>query len=199
MAEVNTKEIIVPGEKLDLKVDSYTFKDQSGLYSMVFGVLDKKDGFGRIVPLTGKYFPQVEDYVVGIISEVKFGGYVIDINSPYEAFLQSRKRYNHGDVIFAKIMEVNEVRRSVLSHDKSLFGGDILEISPVRVPRVIGKKNSMMMLITEKTKTELCIGRNGRIWIHGGDEKKAKEAILKIEREAHTDGLTERMTEFLSR
>ena len=193
------KEIVVPGEKVDNKVESYVFKDGDSLYSMIFGVLDKRDEYGRIVPLNGKYFSQIDDYVVGVITEVKFGGYVVDVNSPYDAFLASRRKYDRGDVIFAKVANVSEVRSVSLADDMKLFEGELMEVSPVKVARVIGKKNSMLMLIKEKTKTDIYVGRNGRIWLRGGDIAKAQKTILKIEREAHTDGLTDRITEFLNR
>jgi len=191
------KEIVVPGDKVDGKVESYVFREGNNAYSMVLGVMDKKEGYDRIVPLNGKYFPQVEDYVVGIVTDVKRGGYVLDINSPYDAFLASRRRYDSGAVIFAKVGDVSEVRSVSLTMDKQLYDGELMEIMAVKVPRVIGKKNSMVMLITEKTKTDIYVGRNGRIWLKGGDIEKAKRAVLKIEMEAHTDGLTDRITEFL--
>jgi len=191
------KEIVVPGDKVDGKVESYVFKEGNSVYSMVLGVMDNREGYGRIVPLNGKYFPQVEDYVVGVVTDVKRGGYVLDINSPYDAFLASRRRYNNGEVIFAKVGDVSEVRNVSLTMDKQLYGGELMEIMAVKIPRVIGKKNSMVMLIKEKTKTDIYVGRNGRIWLKGGDIDKAKRAILKIEKEAHTDGLTDRITEFL--
>jgi exosome complex component RRP4 len=191
------KEIVVPGDKVDGKVESYVFKEGNSVYSMVLGVMDDREGYGRIVPLNGKYFPQVEDYVVGVVTDVKRGGYVLDINSPYDAFLASRRRYNNGEVIFAKVGDVSEVRNVSLTMDKQLYDGELMEIMAVKIPRVIGKKNSMVMLIKEKTKTDIYVGRNGRIWLKGGDIDKAKRAILKIEKEAHTDGLTDRITEFL--
>ena len=191
------KEIVVPGDKVDGKVESYVFREGNNTYSMVLGVMDKKEGYDRIVPLNGKYFPQVEDYVVGVVTDVKRGGYVLDINSPYDAFLASRRRYDSGAVIFAKVGDVSEVRSVSLTMDKQLYDGELMEIMAVKVPRVIGKKNSMVMLITEKTKTDIYVGRNGRIWLKGGDIEKAKRAVLKIEMEAHTDGLTDRITEFL--
>jgi exosome complex component RRP4 len=191
------KEIVVPGDKVDGKVESYVFKEGNSVYSMVLGVMDNREGYGRIVPLNGKYFPQVEDYVVGVVTDVKRGGYVLDINSPYDAFLASRRRYSNGEVIFAKVGDVSEVRSVSLTMDKQLYDGELMEIMAVKIPRVIGKNNSMVMLIKEKTKTDIYVGRNGRIWLKGGDIDKAKRAILKIEKEAHTDGLTDRITEFL--
>jgi len=193
------KQIVVPGDKLEGKVDSYVFTDAGNTYSMVLGVFDKGDGVGKLDPLTGKYFPQVDDFVVGVISEIKKGGYVVDINSPYDAFLMSRRIYDEKDIILARVNNVSEVRSVSLTYDKKLFDGEIMEVSPVKVPRVIGKKNSMVDMIKEKTKAEIVVGQNGRIWLKGGDISKAREAIDKIEKEAHTDGLTERINEFLNK
>lgn len=166
---------------------------------MVYGLLYKDVNISKIVPLKGRYIPIEGDFIVGVITEVKFGGYVVDINSPYSAFLSSRREYDYGDVVLAKVANVNEVKSASLEMDKKLFGGDVLEISPMKVPRVIGKKESMLNLLMEKTGCDIIVGRNGRIWLKGKDPAKAEEAILKIEKEAHTDGLTNRMIEFLGK
>ena len=57
----------------------------------------------------------------------------------------------------------------------------------------------MVNLIKEYTDTRIVIGQNGLIWIEGTPENilRATAAIKKIEREAHTTGLTDRMTEYL--
>lgn len=193
------KRIIVPGEELEGNVSDYFYEEKGKKYSMVYGLLYKDVNISKIVPLKGRYIPIEGDFIVGVITEVKFGGYVVDINSPYSAFLSSRREYDYGDVVLAKVANVNEVKSASLEMDKKLFGGDVLEISPMKVPRVIGKKESMLNLLMEKTGCDIIVGRNGRIWLKGKDPAKAEEAILKIEKEAHTDGLTNRMIEFLGK
>lgn len=190
------REIVIPGEKIDPNI-SGGYKEGKNNYSMIFGLLDKKAL--KIIPLSGKYIPNIGDYVVGIILDVKFGGCIVDINCPYTAFLPTQRSYDYKDVIFAKVFNVDEVKSVTLSNERKLFGGDIIEISPVRVSRIIGTKNSMIDLIKEKTKTNILVGRNGRIWLKEGDVIKAEKAILKIEEEAHTHGLTDRIKEFLEK
>lgn len=192
------RQVIIPGEKVPEKTDAYTYTDGGETYSMVFGLLDQyDDNFSKIVPLTGKYMAKIGDYVVGVVADVKFGGCTVDINSPYTAFLPTRRDYEMGDIVFAKVSEINEVKSVVINDERKLTGGDLIEISPVKIPRVIGKKNSMLQMIRDKTKTDLFVGRNGRIWLKGGDIAKAEKAVQKIEKEAHTHGLTERIKEFL--
>jgi exosome complex component RRP4 len=55
----------------------------------------------------------------------------------------------------------------------------------------------MIELIKKKTGSEIYVGQNGVIWIKGGNKEKAIEAILTIEKEAHTVGLTEKIAKML--
>lgn len=83
-----------------------------------------------------------------------------------------------------------------------LRGGRILEIIPAKVPRLIGRKGSMINLIKNETDSRLIIGQNGRIWLNGRTleiELVIEKAIRKIESEAHTSGLTDRIKEFITK
>ena len=79
------------------------------------------------------------------------------------------------------------------SEPRVLKGGMILKIKPIKVPRVIGKKSTMVKQISDSTKSQIVVGVNGVIWIQGGNAALAIEAILRIEEEAHVGGLTERI------
>ena len=193
---MSEKKVVLPGDEVNAR-GAYTYRKGSKFYSSIYGVMTEKEGRQKIIPLTGKYIPSEGDLVVGVIEEAKFGGAVVDINSPYTAFLPTRREYKQGDVVFAKIFEVDEVKSTKLGDERQLYQGEILEISPVRIPRVIGKKNSMIELLKTKTGCNIFIGRNGRIWVKGENTNVLKKAIYKIEKEAHTSGLTDKITKFL--
>jgi len=55
----------------------------------------------------------------------------------------------------------------------------------------------MVQMIKDYAKTELFVGKNGRIFMRGGNVALAVKAIAKINAEAHTSGLTDRMKEYL--
>lgn len=81
-----------------------------------------------------------------------------------------------------------------------LRGGQIIKITSSKVPRVIGKGGSMINMIKKLTQSRIIVGQNGWIWISSKNpelEKLAIEAILKIERESHTRGLTDRIKNML--
>jgi exosome complex component RRP4 len=82
---------------------------------------------------------------------------------------------------------------------RKLQGGQIVEISHSKVPRVIGKNGSMIQMIKTYTNCRIFIGQNGRIWMDGNmeDMVHAMQAIKMIDEGAQTLKLTERVKEFL--
>ncbi len=191
--------IVMPGEVLSDKPEriSYAFVDKGKTYSTVVGLYSE----GKLVPLEGPYEPLPDDLIVGIISEIKFSGYSVEINCPYVSFLSSREireRYDMGDAIFARIDRVDEVKSIDLVDAKKLPIGRLVKVSAVKIPRIIGKKNSMIDMLISATGCEISAGRNGYVWIAGkGNATLAEKAIRMIETQAHTSGLTDRVAAYL--
>jgi len=66
---------------------------------------------------------------------------------------------------------------------------------------VIGRQGSMINNIKKATNCQIILGKNGVILVTGKDPKDeeiAIAAINKIEKESHTSGLTDRITQFLN-
>lgn len=193
--------IVIPGELISDKPEriSYAFVDNGKTYSTVVGLLSE----GKLVPLEGPYEPLADDLIVGLVTEVKFSGYSVDINTAYSAFLSSREireRYAMGDTIFARVSMIDEVRSTELSDAKKLPAGRLVKVSSVKIPRIIGKKNSMIDMLQSSTGCEISAGRNGYVWISGaGNATLAEKAIRMIEAQAHTHGLTDRVAEYLKK
>ena len=174
-----------------------------------------------VVPLKGRYIPQVEDRIIGKINDIGFSGWGVDINSPYPAMLPAseairRTRSNTkpklskildvGDLILGKVIAYDRTRDPLLTIKGPGFGritsGRIIEISPTKIPRLIGRKGSMVDMIKNETGSQIMIGQNGIVLVSNGDfelEKLAISAIHKIEREAHTEKLTDRVKEMIRR
>jgi len=60
----------------------------------------------------------------------------------------------------------------------------------------------MIQLLKNMTNAQIIVGQNGRIIISANNlkaENLVKRAIRKIEAEAHTSGLTDRIREFLEK
>ncbi len=220
---VERKQIVVPGEKLATGMDilpSYgTMRRGEDIYAIKFGMVEIKDNrIVKVIPLSGVYIPSTGDTVIGKVVDVGFAGWQVDIASPYTAnlpvgeFMHERvdllkadlSRYlDIGDVVYAKVINVTKSKIVQLSMKaegaRKLLGGRIIRITPSKVPRLIGKKGSMIKLIKEATKCNIIVGQNGYVWIKGSPESefRALEAIYKIERESHTSGLTDRIKNML--
>jgi exosome complex component RRP4 len=212
------KELVIPGDHLsdDPSLSGEgTYVEGRKVYSLCYGIVERGKGKIRVVPLSGKYIPARGDVLVGKIIDVDVLGWEVDINSPYKAYLhvtecpyrispgELSQHLKVGDLILTKIIDVDLSMNVNLTMNEQSLGhirvGRIIEISPTRVPRLIGRGGSMINLLKRKCGCEIFVGRNGRVWLNGSPEKVelAASAILKIDDEAHTSGLTDRISDFL--
>lgn len=212
MITVKNRDLVVPGMLLaegDYINEDGTHKEKGKIYASVVGTayVDKRKI--RVVALEGKYIPKPGDAVIGIIKDERFNGWKMDISSPYEADLSESDvmlgRFDTlrvGDLVYAKIVKVTEVFEVSLFAKRpfgKLNNGILVEIHSSRVPRLIGRKGSMIKLINEKTGSTIIVGQNGLVWIRGGNQELAAQACQMVDREAHIPGLTDRVSAFLSR
>jgi exosome complex RNA-binding protein Rrp4 len=68
-----------------------------------------------------------------------------------------------------------------------------------KVPRIIGKRGSMVGMIKRATDCNIVVGQNGRVWLNGAPEMEviAINAIKMIELHSHESGLTDRVKGYL--
>jgi exosome complex component RRP4 len=212
------REIIVPGELLDsgkLRPGSGTYVSDGKIYASQLGIKSTKSNYVNVIPLGGRYIPVTGDNVIGKVIDIGPSNWLIDINSPYPAplhvnevpwrveFGDTARYLNVGDTILAKVLMVDETKRvQVTMKDqglRKLLGGQIIDISHSKVPRVIGKDGSMIQLIKSHTNCRIFVGQNGRIWLDGDIENivLAIRAIRMIDEGAQTLRLTERVKEYL--
>jgi exosome complex component RRP4 len=214
------REVVLPGELLEerkgRKIGRGVYAEADKVFAKVLGISRINENEIFVIPLSGIYLPTIDDRVVAVVSEVQISGWLVDINSPYPAFLPlaegvdefvdtSRtdisRFFDAGDVVFCTISKVTKSKTIQVSMrdmgSRKLYDGIIIKVNPSKIPRIIGKGGSMIALIKTKTECEIYTGQNGVIWIKGEDKAKAIEAILTIEKESHTIGLTEKIEKLL--
>ncbi len=212
------RELVLPGEVLeekDLKPGTGTFYEDGKIYASLLGIKKERAGYINVIPLSGKYIPKSDDFVIGKVIDIGPSHWLIDINSPYPAtmhvnevpwrveFGDTAKYLNVTDVMLAVVHTVDEVKRVQVSmKDRSLrrlTEGQIVEFSPSKVPRVIGKQGSMISMIKNYTGCRMFVGQNGRIWIDGdlASMTDAVQAIKMIEEASQVHGLTNSIEAFL--
>jgi exosome complex component RRP4 len=197
------RHIVFPGEMIvekPLRLGN-GFVENNRSYSKVLGLYG--DDGSEIIPLEGVWEPHIGDIVVGIVAESRNKVYMIDLSYFKRVILVpgrfDKYELQYGDIIEAEIKDIEGNKTIVLSNPKVLEGGTILKIKPTKVPRVIGKKSTMVKQIADATNSEIVVGVNGIVWMHGGNTALAIEAILRVEREAHVQGLTERIKDMLEK
>jgi exosome complex component RRP4 len=216
------KQLVTPGELLaegDYLPGDNTYMEENKVFASRIGLVDCENKRVNVVALRAFYVPKVGDLIIGTVLEVGFNGWTVDVKSPYTALLRASdvlsrpfKPQNDelsqvlsaGDLIVAKIASYDRAHDPQLTVGEPGLGkitrGQIMRVTPTKIPRVIGKKGSMISMIKQETGCQIILGLNGVILITGKspeDEELAMTAIRKIEEESHTSGLTDRITQFL--
>jgi len=198
-----------------------TFKENEKLYATRIGLVEYEEQKVSVVALKAFYIPNVGDTIIGKVIEVTLGGWIIDINAPYPALLRASdviersyrpqqddllSIFDVGDLVIAKIVSYDRTRDPLLTVREPGLGkithGQMIEITPTKIPRIIGRKGSMISMIKHETGCHILLGQNGLVLISGKkpeDEQLAVMAIRKIENESHTTGLTDRVSEMLKK
>jgi exosome complex component RRP4 len=217
---IRDKQVVVPGDVLadDLGfIPGFgTYRNNNNLMCSRLGLVNVEGKVIKIIPLSGKYLPRRNDIVVGRIFDILMMGWRIDINSPYSAVLSSKETpeyieknedlsryFDLDEYLVCKVTNVTSQNLvDVSARDqglRKLRGGRIIYVNTHKVPRIIGKKGSMVSMIKQATGCRIIVGQNGLIWIDGEPDKEnlAVQVIRKIESESHIPGLTERIKTYL--
>ncbi|MEM3730619.1 MAG: exosome complex RNA-binding protein Rrp4 [Candidatus Bathyarchaeia archaeon] len=216
------RQLVTPGDLIaegDYIAGENTYAENNKIYASRIGIVEYENKKVNVVALRAFYVPKVGDIVIGTVTEVGFNGWTVDINAPYEALLRASDVLSRpfkpqkddlsqvldvGDLIVAKITAYDRTHNPQITVGEPGLGkitrGQIIKITPTKIPRVIGRKGSMISMIKQETNCQIILGLNGVILITGKtpeDEELAMMAIHKIEEESHTTGLTDRITQML--
>ena len=213
---------VIPGEVIttgSYRSEQNTFAEGEKIISSIIGLSDIRDGSVRVIPLTGGYLPEDDDLVIGKIVSHSAMSWQVDINSCYEGMLPASdvfgrdfsshsddltSKLDNGDLIAARIVNSDKTRDPLLTISGRELGkidsGELMYLSPSNVPRLIGKRGSMIQMIESATNANVTIGQNGLIVIVCDDSNgliKAINAVELIEEQAHVANLTDKVNEML--
>lgn len=221
---VEENKIAVPGELLAEGMDylpgQNTYRDGEKIFASRVGLVKVDGRVLKLIQLEGKYVPKRNDVIIGKVYDILMSGWRIDTNSVYSSMLSLKegvasfvekgadltRYYSIGDYLVCKITNVTTQKLVDVSTRgpglRKLSGGRIINVSPKKVPRIIGKKGSMVSMIKQATDTKIIVGQNGIIWIDGINpelEIVATKTIDFIQRNAHVSGLTDIVKEKLEK
>jgi len=222
MQEIRRK-YVIPGDKIiegNFRPLSNVIRSGNMLIATRIGIAEVGRDGAKVIPLSGVYIPRVNDLVIGKIIDHSSLSWEVDINSCFSAHLPAQDVFGRdfsparddmskhlaiGDMITARILAFDRTRDPMLTLQEKDLGkiprGELLKISATRVPRLIGKRGSMIQTIEQATQTRVLIGQNGIVVVTGRNSegtKLAVRAIRMVEEEAHTANLTQKIRALLN-
>lgn len=220
-ARFENRDIVIPGDILyegRIRTGENTYRTKGKVCAARIGLVEYGRGLVSVIALEAGYHPLVGDLVIGEVTDIDLGRWIVDIDAPTAAVLSVPDAIDApfrpdlvmpdildvGETIVAKVVDLDKRRTPILSILGRELGkveeGFTIRITPSKIPRLIGKKGSMVNMILKETGCRIEIGQNGRILIHGRTRKQEEivvKVVDKIEREAHTTGLTNRIQEYI--
>jgi len=216
------KRHVLPGDFITtapLRLQNNVVLEGKRIISTTIGLSDISDDSARVLSLTGVYLPKIDDLVIGTIQYIFGNSWFADINSCYQGMLlgqdvfgrgsyptmdEMKSRLDKGDIIYARIANSDRQREPLISiADKNLGkidSGELIKISPTKIPRLIGKRGSMIQTIEGSTNATITVGQNGMIVVSCDETNgllKALLAIRMVDEQAHLVDLTDKVKKML--
>ncbi|KAF6243211.1 RNA-binding protein [Nitrosopumilus sp. b1] len=219
----NTKrKYVIPGDVITsgpYRPDQNVTLEGKNIVATTIGISEIYDDTVRVIPLTGMYLPKINDLVIGKVISHTSLSWELDINSCYVGFLPAQdvfgrdfsahadeltSRLDKGDLVAARIANFDRTRDPLITIADRELGkidsGELIAISASKVPRLIGKRGTMIQTIEMATGATITIGQNGWVVVTCDDPNgllKAKKAIRMVDEQAHIANLTDKVKSML--
>ncbi|MGD8707214.1 MAG: exosome complex RNA-binding protein Rrp4 [Nitrosopumilaceae archaeon] len=218
----NKRKYVIPGDVVTtgpFRPEQNVVLEGNKIISTTIGISEIYDDSVKVISLTGKYIPKINDLVIGKVISHTSLSWELDINSCYVGFLPAQDVFGRdfsahadeltsklkaGDLVAARIANFDRTRDPLVTiADRDLGkidSGDLIKISPSKVPRLIGKRGTMIQTIEAATDAVITIGQNGWVVVSCENPEgllKAKKAIQMVNEQAHVANLTDQVKEML--
>ncbi|MCL7395400.1 MAG: exosome complex protein Rrp4 [Thaumarchaeota archaeon] len=210
----NDREIVLPGQLLSddsRRAGEGTYVMDGKVYAATVGAATIRDGKVEVITFRGPYKPAAGDMIIGVVSDIKPIGVEVDLGGHVTALLKVKNvkelaslDLKVGDVVYARVSSsgLKGVLLELNEQFKKINEGVLLRMTPTKIPRLIGKRGSMINMLKKITGCNIMVGTNGFVIVNGPSPAKefaAISAIRLIEREAHSQGLTDKVMVYLSK
>jgi len=216
------KRFVLPGDFITtapLQLRDNVVLEGKRIISTSIGLSDVSADSVRVISLNGIYIPKIDDLVIGTIQSISGNSWFADINSCYQGMLlgqdvfgrgsypttsEMKERLDKGDIIYTRIANSDRQREPLISIADNNLGkidsGELVKISPTKIPRLIGKHGSMIQTIEASTNATITVGQNGLIILKCDNSTGLKKAIASIKMVGmaqHDANLEEKIQNFL--
>jgi exosome complex component RRP4 len=154
-------------------------------------------------PINSAYMPRSGDLIVAVVAEVRNNLWFMNINGPFQGLLPmslapwkvefgaARQHMGIGDVVLARVQEVDECHNVVLTMKgvglRRLNQGTVVSVPINHIDRLRGEGNATVQRLRDAADSRIIIGENGRVWIDGDAKGTAwaREAIALTQASGH--------------
>ena len=179
------RKYVIPGDVITsgpFRPEQNVVLEGNNIIATSVGISEIYEDSVKVIPLTGKYIPKINDLVIGKVISHTSLSWELDVNSCYVGFLPAQDVFGRdfsthadelssklktGDLVAARIANFDRTRDPLITISDRDLGkiddGILVKISPSKVPRLIGKKGSMIQMIEMGTNAAITIGQNG--WV----------------------------------
>ncbi len=211
--------LVTPGEAIGAssgaRAGSGVIIQNEKLIATKVGWVNEKNGVTSINPINSAYMPRSGDLVIGIVESVRNNLWFAEVNGPFNGLLPmslapwkvefgaAREQMDIGDIMLARIQEVDEAHNIVLTMKgvglRKLKEGVIEEIPINTIAHLRGENNSLLNKLKDASDCRIIVAENGRVWIDGdGNGISFVRSIIEITRNSgHNSRFTENILEII--
>lgn len=137
-------------------------------------------------PINSAYMPRSGDLIIATVAEVRNNLWFMDINGPFQGLLPmslapwkvefgaARQHMGIGDVVMARVQEVDECHNVVLTMKgvglRRINEGSILSVPVNHVESIRGDNNETLHRLREACDCRIMVGENGKVWVDGSSQ-----------------------------
>ena len=123
----NKRKYVIPGDVVTsgpFRPEQNVILDGNKIISTTIGISEIYDDSVRVIPLTGKYIPKINDLVIGKVISHTSLSWELDINSCYVGFLPAQDVFGrdfsaHADELTSKLKTGDLVAARIANFDRT--------------------------------------------------------------------------------
>ena len=191
------------GPSAGKRAGSGIITEQDTMIATQLGWLQEKNNTMSVHPIHSAYMPRSGDLIVANVAEVRNNLWFMDINGAFQGLLPmslatwkvefgaARQHMDVGDVVLARVQEVDECHNVVLTMKgvglRRLDLGAMVSIPVQHIDRIRGVNNERIQRMRDMCDCRMMVGENGRVWIEGSSDgiAWARSALQKMTDEGH--------------
>ena len=211
--------LVTPGEAIGAssgaRAGSGVIIQNEKLIATKVGWVNEKNGVTSINPINSAYMPRSGDLVIGIVESVRNNLWFAEVNGPFNGLLPmslapwkvefgaAREQMDIGDIMLARIQEVDEAHNIVLTMKgvglRKLKEGVMEEIPINTIAHLRGENNSLLNKLKDASDCRIIVAENGRVWIDGEGNgiSFVRSIIEKTRNSGHNSRFTENILEII--